>query len=203
MGKKTSNLLFHGEEPDGAAADVLKSYNVRFQPQLFAFLLSVWAFPLISGVLTVLKVGRPLAEVWVCRGHDQEVVYQGPPADLVSALAKETREIKAGWQIQNGPETFLVHRHPGAPGGPKDVPIPGVGYPGKWGAQVDDEYRFKKRRGDQKYFQNANDPDAKGERLGFHGARRLSTVPCLVWFDHLLTRPWFQALLRCWASTGT
>lgn len=80
----------------------------------------------------------------------------------MSALTAESRAIKAEWKIKNGPDTFLVHRHPGAPGGPVDAPIPGIEYPGKWGEQVDDSYRFKRRPGGHIYFQGADDVDGGG-----------------------------------------
>jgi hypothetical protein len=93
----------------------------------------------------------------------QEDDYQEPKSELLSKWTAETRGVKAKWQIKNGPDTFTVHRHPGAPGGPVDGPIPGVEYPGKWGRQVDDTYRFKKRPGGLQYFQGAHDVDGGGE----------------------------------------
>ncbi len=84
-------------------------------------------------------------------------MYKEPDIGVASQLAHESRTIKAKWDVKNGPETFLVHRHYGAAAGPPEARTPGVEYPGKWGAQVDDGYRFKKRPGPQKYFQNASD----------------------------------------------
>lgn len=93
----------------------------------------------------------------------QEVQYREPKPELLSSIAQESRATMARWKIQNGPDTFLVHRHTGADGGPRDRPIPGVEYPGKWGEQTDDKYRFKRRQGPAKYFQNAGDRDVGGE----------------------------------------
>ena len=84
-------------------------------------------------------------------------MYQEPKIGMASELAHESRTIKARWGVKNGPDTFLVHRHYGAKGGPHEPQIPGVEYPGKWGAQVDDGYKFKKRPGPRKYFQDAGD----------------------------------------------
>ena len=92
----------------------------------------------------------------------QEAVYREPETGLVSELTQETRTLKAQWNVRNGPETFLVHRHYGAKGGPHEPSIPGVEYPGKWGSQVDDVYKLKKRPGPRKYFQNAADRMAGG-----------------------------------------
>eukprot|EP00951_Prasinocladus_malaysianus_P026620 scaffold236721_cov42-Prasinocladus_malaysianus.AAC.1 len=113
----------------------------------------------------------------ICRMLGQEVQYQPPGAELLSTLAAESRDMKASWKIRNGPETFLVHRYTGLTQPHCPAAQQGVGYPGKWGAQADDEYHFKRRPGDRgKYFQAADDIEKGGRNLQYNNFDKTSLI---------------------------